>query len=81
MFTVVLSRWIRLRELMAASTRHFPNISIATTCIFSGMTTSSGHSGADAGRSHSVSIQALKSSDSTVLLGGRGSVRADRPSL
>ena len=63
MFTVVLSRWIRLRELMAASTRYFPNLSIATTCIFSGMTTSSGHSGADAGRSHGVSIQALKSSD------------------
>ena len=66
---------------MAASTRYFPNLSVATTCIFSGMTTSSGHSGADAGRSHGVSIQALKRSDSTVLLGGRGSVHGDRPSL
>ena len=81
MFTVVLSRWIRLRELMAASTCYFPNLSIATTCIFSGMTTSSGDSGAAAGRSHGVSIQALKRSDSTVLPGGRGTVHGDRPSL
>ena len=37
--TVVLMRWIWLRELMVASTRYFPNMVMATTCTRSGTTT------------------------------------------